>query len=65
MFVALLIGSEIAVVYWAKVRVTEAEELNRLSDSETDRLDDRFEVGEVNGPSEQEGRRRLGKWGIW
>jgi hypothetical protein len=55
--VALLIGSEIAVVYWAKVRVTEAKEVNRL--------DDRFEVGEVNFPSGQEGRRKLGKLRIW
>jgi hypothetical protein len=54
----LLIGSEIAVVYWAKVRITEAEEVNRLGDSESGRLDDRFEVGEVNRPSGQEG-------GIW
>jgi hypothetical protein len=45
----LLIGSEITVVYWAKVRVTEAEEVNRL--------DDRFEVGEVNVPSGQEGKK--------
>jgi hypothetical protein len=32
--VALLIGSEIAVVYWAKVRVTEAEEVNVPSGQE-------------------------------
>jgi hypothetical protein len=51
--VALLIGSEIKVVYWAKVRVTEAEEVNPL--------DDRFEVGEENRPSGQEGRRKLEK----
>jgi hypothetical protein len=35
------------VVYWARVRVTEAEEVNRF--------DDRFEVGEENRPSGQEG----------
>jgi hypothetical protein len=61
--VALLIGWEIAVVYWAKVRVTEAEEVSRL--------DDRFEVGEVNCrsgqelPARKEGRRKLGKLRFW
>jgi uncharacterized membrane protein (UPF0127 family) len=52
--VALLIGSQIAVVFCAKVRVTEAEEVKPLSDSKSDRLDDRFEVGEVRAGRKEE-----------